>query len=157
MNHPYTRNFKYATEPEPNFPTESLRFIGLISLMDPPRPQALDAMIKCKCASIKVIMVTGDHPLTAKAIARKVGIFTKREVVEITENIKFVPVETDKAILMSGDVLRNTDRFQLDAILYNYSEIVFARTSPKQKLNIVEGCQRLGQIGKTDSINLTIN
>ena len=149
MNHPYTCDFKYATEPQPNFPTENLRFIGFISLLDPPRPQALDAVIKCKNASIKVIMVTGDHPLTAKTIAKKVGIFTEREVVEITENMKFTPVDPDKAILMSGDVLRNIERVRLDAILHNYSEIVFARTSPKQKLSIVEGCQRLGQIGNT--------
>lgn len=51
-----------------------LRFVGMISLTDPPRPSVPDAVSKCRSAGIRVIMVTGDHPVTALAIARKVGI-----------------------------------------------------------------------------------
>ena len=51
--------------------------MGLISMIDPPRPGVLDAVQLCREAGIKVVMVTGDHPITAKAIARKVGIISE--------------------------------------------------------------------------------
>merc|ERR1712012_1450024 len=54
---------------EVNFPIEGLRFVGLMSMIDPPRAAVPDAVAKCRSAGIKVIMVTGDHPITAKAIA----------------------------------------------------------------------------------------
>ena len=53
-----------------------LRFVGIVSMIDPPRPAVPDAVSKCRSAGIKVIMVTGDHPITAKAIARAVGIIS---------------------------------------------------------------------------------
>ena len=52
---------------EVNFPLEGLRFVGLISMIDPPRAAVPDAVAKCRSAGIKVIMVTGDHPITATA------------------------------------------------------------------------------------------
>lgn len=55
----------------------SLRFVGLISMIDPPRPAVPDAVQKCRAAGIRVVMVTGDHPVTAKAIARSVGIISE--------------------------------------------------------------------------------
>lgn len=58
----FTRAYPFSVEP-PNFPQKGLRFLGFISLMDPPRPQVLDAVGKCRMAGIKVIMVTGDHPV----------------------------------------------------------------------------------------------
>merc|ERR1719445_2343791 len=61
---------------EPNFPLDGLRFVGLMSMIDPPRAAVPDAVAKCRSAGIKVIMVTGDHPITAKAIARSVGIIS---------------------------------------------------------------------------------
>merc|ERR1711981_294723 len=61
---------------EVNFPLESLRFVGLMSMIDPPRAAVPDAVSKCRSAGIKVIMVTGDHPITAKAIAKSVGIIS---------------------------------------------------------------------------------
>merc|ERR1712156_504540 len=60
-----------------NFPLEGLRFVGLMSMIDPPRAAVPDAVTKCRSAGIKVIMVTGDHPITAKAIARSVGIISE--------------------------------------------------------------------------------
>ena len=54
-------------------------FVGLMSMIDPPRAAVPDAVSKCRCAGIKVIMVTGDHPITAKAIARGVGIISEGE------------------------------------------------------------------------------
>merc|ERR1711884_344507 len=59
-----------------NFPVENLRFVGLMSMIDPPRAAVPDAVAKCRSAGIKVIMVTGDHPITAKAIAKSVGIIS---------------------------------------------------------------------------------
>jgi len=66
-----------------NFPLTSLRFVGLMSMIDPPRAAVPDAVAKCRSAGIKVIMVTGDHPITAKAIAKGVGIISENnETVE---------------------------------------------------------------------------
>merc|ERR1712226_1507721 len=62
---------------DPNFPLEGLRFAGLMSMIDPPRAAVPDAVAKCRSAGIKVIMVTGDHPITAKAIAKSVGIISE--------------------------------------------------------------------------------
>merc|ERR1711893_294362 len=61
---------------EMNFPTEALTFVGLISMIDPPRAAVPDAVAKCRSAGIKVIMVTGDHPITAHAISKSVGIIS---------------------------------------------------------------------------------
>ncbi|XP_056674668.1 potassium-transporting ATPase alpha chain 2-like [Monodelphis domestica] len=131
-----------------NFPTSDLCFVGLISLIDPPRSTVPDAVIKCRSAGIKVIMVTGDHPITAKAIARSVGIISANSetVEDIAKRLK-IPVEQvnkreAKAAVVSGMELKEMSPEQLDELLKNHSEIVFARTSPQQKLIIVEGCQR---------------
>lgn len=55
---------------------EGLRFIGLMSMIDPPRAAVPDAVAKCRSAGIRVVMITGDHPITAKAIAKSVGIIS---------------------------------------------------------------------------------
>lgn len=68
--------FKFNAD-DPNFPCEGLRFVGLMSMIDPPRAAVPDAVAKCRSAGIKVIMVTGDHPITAKAIAKSVGIISE--------------------------------------------------------------------------------
>ncbi|RWS28523.1 Sodium/potassium-transporting ATPase subunit alpha-like protein [Leptotrombidium deliense] len=79
---------------EPNFPLENMRFIGLVSMIDPPRAAVPDAVAKCRSAGIKVIMVTGDHPITAKAIARSVGIISEgNETVEDIAARLNIPVE----------------------------------------------------------------
>ena len=137
---------------EPNFPLENLRFIGLMSMIDPPRAAVPDAVGKCRSAGIKVIMVTGDHPITAKAIARSVGIISEGTLtVEDIAAEKGIPVEEVNkdealAVVVHGGELKDIESAQLDEILMNHTEIVFARTSPQQKLIIVEGCQRMGAI-----------
>ena len=55
-----------------NFPLEGLRFVGLMSMIDPPRAAVPDAVNKCRSAGIKVIMVTGDHPITAKVMLNRI-------------------------------------------------------------------------------------
>lgn len=117
-------------------------------------------------------MVTGDHPITAKAIAKSVGIISEgSETVEDIAMRLNIPVEQvnprcvhpvssaylnlnpasiycsdAKAAVVHGGDLRDYTQEQLDDVLYYHKEIVFARTSPQQKLFIVEGCQRQGQI-----------
>ncbi|XP_012863353.3 potassium-transporting ATPase alpha chain 2-like [Echinops telfairi] len=135
-----------------NFPTSNLCFVGLLSLIDPPRSSVPDAVAKCRNAGIKVIMVTGDHPITAKAIARSVGIISANsETADDTAKRLNIAVEQvnqrdAKAAVVTGMELKDMSSEQLDEILANHSEIVFARTSPQQKLTIVEGCQRLGAV-----------
>ncbi|XP_006146786.1 potassium-transporting ATPase alpha chain 2 [Tupaia chinensis] len=131
-----------------NFPTSDLCFVGLLSMIDPPRSTVPDAVTKCRSAGIKVIMVTGDHPITAKAIAKSVGIISANsETVEdiarrLNIAVEQVNKEDAKAAVVTGLELKDMNPEQLDELLTNYSEIVFARTSPQQKLIIVEGCQR---------------
>lgn len=75
-------DYPFDSEAE-NFPLTGLRFVGLMSMIDPPRAAVPDAVAKCRSAGIKVIMVTGDHPITAKAIAKGVGIISEgNETVE---------------------------------------------------------------------------
>merc|ERR1711876_26329 len=138
-----------------NFPIDGLRFVGLMSMIDPPRAAVPDAVSKCRSAGIKVIMVTGDHPITAKAIAKSVGIISAdnmtvedlaeqkgKKVEDMTLDEKR---EAHAAVVHGGELKEITDK-DLDEILMYHSEIVFARTSPQQKLIIVEGCQRMGAI-----------
>ena len=147
----YGDDFEYDPD-EVNFPLEGLRFVGLMSLIDPPRAAVPDAVSKCRSAGIKVIMVTGDHPITAKAIAKSVGIISEgNETVEDIATRLNIPLEEvdprqAHAAVVHGGELKDLTSDQLDEILIHHTEIVFARTSPQQKLIIVEGCQRMGAI-----------
>jgi sodium/potassium-transporting ATPase subunit alpha len=135
-----------------NFPLTGLRFVGLMSMIDPPRSAVPDAVAKCRSAGIKVIMITGDHPITAKAIAKGVGIISEgNETVEDIAARLNCPVNSvnprdAKACVIHGSDLREMSPSQIDSVLMHHTEIVFARTSPQQKLIIVEGCQRQGAI-----------
>lgn len=143
--------YKFDSD-EPNFPLSGMRFVGLMSMIDPPRAAVPDAVAKCRSAGIKVIMVTGDHPITAKAIAKSVGIISEgNETVEDIAQRLNIPVSEvnprdAKAAVVHGTELRDLSSDLLDEILRYHTEIVFARTSPQQKLIIVEGCQRMGAI-----------
>uniref|UniRef100_A0A8C3J6S9 ATPase Na+/K+ transporting subunit alpha 2 n=1 Tax=Calidris pygmaea TaxID=425635 RepID=A0A8C3J6S9_9CHAR len=147
----FPRGFRFDAD-EVNFPTSNLCFVGLMSMIDPPRAAVPDAVGKCRSAGIKVIMVTGDHPITAKAIAKGVGIISEgNETVEDIAARLNIPVSQvnpreAKACVVHGSDLKDMTSEQLDEILKNHTEIVFARTSPQQKLIIVEGCQRQGAI-----------
>ena len=143
----------YPFDPEEeNFPLHGLRFVGLMSMIDPPRAAVPDAVLKCRSAGIKVIMVTGDHPITAKAIARSVGIISEGQ--ETVEDIaarrncavRDVNPREARAAVVNGGEIKELSEKALDDILMYHTEIVFARTSPQQKLIIVEGCQRMGAI-----------
>merc|ERR1711971_947146 len=147
----YPRGYPFDPDEE-NFPLEGLRFVGLMSMIDPPRAAVPDAVVKCRSAGIKVIMVTGDHPITAKAIARSVGIISDgQETVEDIAARRNIPVEEvnpreARAAVIHGGEIKDLSEKALDEVLMYHSEIVLARTSPQQKLIIVEGCQRMGAI-----------
>ncbi|GAA6070354.1 sodium/potassium-transporting ATPase subunit alpha-3a, partial [Tachysurus ichikawai] len=147
----YPKGFAFDTD-DVNFQTDNLCFVGLMSMIDPPRAAVPDAVGKCRSAGIKVIMVTGDHPITAKAIAKGVGIISEgNETVEDIAARLNIPVSQvnprdAKACVIHGSDLKDLSQEQMDDILKNHTEIVFARTSPQQKLIIVEGCQRQGAI-----------
>merc|ERR1719430_1157799 len=143
----YPKGYAFDTEAE-NFPLTDLTFVGLMAMIDPPRAAVPDAVTKCRSAGIKVIMVTGDHPITAKAIAKSVGIISEgNETIEDIATRLNIPLEEvnprdAKAAVIHGGELKELGEAQLDEILIHHTEIVFARTSPQQKLIIVEGCQR---------------
>jgi len=147
----YPKGYPFDADEE-NFPLSGLRFVGLMSMIDPPRAAVPDAVGKCRSAGIKVIMVTGDHPITAKAIAKGVGIISEgNETVEdiaarLNVNAADVNPRDAKACVVHGSDLRDMTPAMIDDILRHHTEIVFARTSPQQKLIIVEGCQRMGAI-----------
>jgi sodium/potassium-transporting ATPase subunit alpha len=102
---------------------EDLVLLGLVGLEDPPRPEVPEAIRKCKEAGIKVIMVTGDHPHTARAIARQIGLTETHDPVELT-----------------GEQLRHLSDIQLQLAL-DAPEILFARVSADQKTRIVRALQ----------------
>jgi sodium/potassium-transporting ATPase subunit alpha len=112
---------------------DGMTFVGLVSMIDPPRDSVPGALETCKRAGIKVAMVTGDHPRTAAAIARKIGLLTRQAE------------EEGRSVVIHGDKLRDMSDTELDIAL-THDEIVFARTSPAQKLRIVEGLQRAGHV-----------
>jgi sodium/potassium-transporting ATPase subunit alpha len=147
----FPRGFEFS-DTDVNFPLNGLCFIGLMSLIDPPRANVPEAVTKCRTAGIKIIMVTGDHPITAKAIAKAVGIIGPESLTpdDIAERdgipVEEVPVDSASAVVVHGQRLLEMSDKEIDFVLSHYKEIVFARTSPTQKLRIVEGCQRAGRV-----------
>ena len=103
-----------------------LTFMGLVGMIDPPRPEAKDAVAICRKAGIKPVMITGDHVVTASAIAKELGIL----------------LEGDRAI--TGAVLDAMTDTELDAQVEQIS--VYARGSPENKIRIVKAWQRKGQV-----------
>uniref|UniRef100_A0A1I8J7L3 Cation_ATPase_N domain-containing protein n=1 Tax=Macrostomum lignano TaxID=282301 RepID=A0A1I8J7L3_9PLAT len=147
----YPDNYKYNTETV-NFPLTGYRFVGLMSMIDPPRAAVPYAVEKCRSAGIRVVMVTGDHPITAAAIARGVGIISPNSrTPESLAKERGVPVESvnpaeAEARVVNGGQLKDMSADELVEIIRQHREIVFARTSPQQKLIIVEAFQKLGNI-----------
>lgn len=103
-----------------------LTFMGLVGMIDPPRPEAKEAVALCRKAGIKPVMITGDHVVTASAIARELGILT----------------DEDKAI--TGTELDAMDEATLDKEVEHIA--VYARVSPENKIRIVKAWQKKGQV-----------
>jgi len=147
--HEYPIGYQFDIE-EVNFPLDNLRFLGLVSMIDPPRGTVPDAINKCRMAGIKVIMVTGDHPVTAKAIAKSVGIISAGSktiedvALEQRTTVDRVNPRLANAAVVNGAQIKDLTANELEDVVRYHSEIVFARTSPQQKLITVEACQNLG-------------
>ncbi|KAJ1526859.1 hypothetical protein ONE63_008417 [Megalurothrips usitatus] len=145
----FPKGFKFTGK---NTPRKDLVFLGLMALEDPPRETVPDAVAKCRRAGIKVVMITGDHPTTAKSIAKEVGIFSAdQKIASDVARARKVPVEEVRAeeaacLLMTGPEIADYTKERLAVLLSRFPEIVFARTSPTQKLLIVESFQSLGHI-----------
>jgi calcium-translocating P-type ATPase len=105
-----------------------LCFIGLVAMLDPARPEVLAAVANCHKAGIRIIVITGDHPVTGSAIARGVGIGDEQS-----------PVVTGEQLERMGDD-------ELDRLLREGKEIIFARASPEAKLRIAEALQAERQV-----------
>jgi len=102
-----------------------LQFLGLASIIDPPREEVFEAVKQCKTAGIIPVMITGDHPITARTIAERIGI-----------------LNSEKDLVISGQELALLDN---DTFLARVEKIrVYARVSPEQKLHIVKTLQEKG-------------
>ncbi|EGZ19432.1 putative hydrolase [Phytophthora sojae] len=144
---------------EGNFPSDSLCFVGMAAIMDPPRDDVPEAIAKCKDAGIKVFMVTGDHPLTARAIATEIGLLddpdNMLELVSANEAAELPDdLYTYDSAVVHGGVINSLSDDDLKAIL-RLKSVVFARTTPQHKLQIVQASQELGEcVGVTgDGVN----
>lgn len=104
---------------------QDLIFIGLVGMIDPPRPEVQKAVATCRGAGIRPVMITGDHPVTARRIAQDLGILGEGRV-------------------MTGPDLASASREDLDRLVEEVA--VFARVAPEQKLQIVEALQRRGHV-----------
>lgn len=112
-------------ELSPEVVEDGLKFLGLVGLVDPPRPEAFDAVALCKAAGITPVMITGDHPSTARAVASRLGIIAQGDQV------------------MSGSELA---RLPLEAFENQVEEVrVYARVAPEQKIKIVRALQDQGE------------
>jgi len=116
-----------ATRPDagPGDAEGAMTFLGLVGMFDPPRPEAKEAIETCERAGIRVMMITGDHPLTAEAIARELGLLKNGRV-------------------LTGAELANLDDAALREELATVD--VCARVSPADKMRVVEALQKCGQV-----------
>ncbi|MEU6526801.1 cation-transporting P-type ATPase [Streptomyces sp. NPDC046924] len=118
-------------DPRPGRATaeSELTLLGLVGMLDPPRSEVSDAVAACRRARIRIVMVTGDHPLTAEAVARRVGIVTG-------------PAPT----VVTGAEFEALDDDDLDALLDRPVELLLCRVSPEDKMRVVAGLHRRGEV-----------
>ncbi len=105
---------------------EGLTFLGLVGMMDAPRTDAVKAIERCKKAGIQVVMITGDHKLTAMAVAREMGILAEGERALTGEELDHIPEE---------DLIRDVEHIK-----------VYARVSPEHKMRIVDAWKKKGHV-----------
>jgi Ca2+-transporting ATPase len=108
---------------------DDLTFLGLVAMMDPPRPEVIEAVGKCHRAGIRIVMITGDYGLTAESIARRIGI---------------TPSEGPQARIITGFELDTMSGQALQEALQN--DAIFARVAPEHKLRVVSALQEMGHV-----------
>jgi sodium/potassium-transporting ATPase subunit alpha len=144
----YPEDFSFDKKAK-SYPLSDFVFVGLASLQDPPKHGIREAIGCCRAAGIKVIMVIGDHPLTAEAIGRKINLMlsdTKAMVAKSKgRTLEEIGEDEYNAILVHGDQIDSMTDAEWDNIFWK-DEIIFARTSPKHKLEIVRRAQGMGNI-----------
>lgn len=106
-----------------------LNFLGIAGMKDPPRPEVPRAIEKCRRAGIRIVMVTGDFGGTARAVAQEIGMVLDR-----------------RTPLLTGEQVSRMSEVQLRQLLKGKGDMIFARTSPEEKLRIVKALQNLGHI-----------
>ena len=121
-----SRQVDQTTESIDHDDISGLAFAGIQAIVDPPRPEAAAAIAACRTAGVRVKMITGDHPLTAEAIAEQIGIVDMRESA------------------VTGADLETMSDTELIAVAGHTN--VFARVSPEQKLRLVEALQADGHV-----------
>ncbi|MDD7522850.1 MAG: HAD-IC family P-type ATPase, partial [Clostridiales bacterium] len=110
----------------PSFLEQNLTFIGIVGMIDPVRPEAIEAVRQCRSAGIRPIMITGDHRDTAAAIAKQIGIIT------------------DSSEVLTGAELSEMSDEELDACIEKYG--AYARVQPEHKVRIVTAWQKRGKV-----------
>jgi sodium/potassium-transporting ATPase subunit alpha len=119
---------------------QNLTFLGLVAMMDPPRHEVPEAIARCRQAGVRTIMITGDHPLTALAIARQIGLAPKESR---AESVGFCPViEGHQVETMSDEALRRL----LTPTSPDEAEPVFARMAPRHKMRVVSVLKDMGEV-----------
>ena len=117
-----------AQPPERDDAESGLCFLGLVTMQDPPRAAVADAVARCHAAGIRIIVITGDHPLTAAAIAGQVGIGGKDPLIVNAQPFDHRHEQEVREILATG------------------REVIFARASPETKLQIAEALRSEGHV-----------
>ncbi|MGQ9681859.1 MAG: cation-translocating P-type ATPase [Anaerolineae bacterium] len=108
---------------------QNLTFLGLVAMMDPPRPEVARAVELCHQAGVRIIMITGDYGLTAESVARRVGI-----------------VKGDRVRTVTGVELEQMPESELQRVLRDEPEVIFARVSPEHKLRVVSALKALDEV-----------
>ncbi|BBX82146.1 cation-translocating P-type ATPase [Mycolicibacterium aubagnense] len=117
-----------ANPPDRDQVERDLTLLGLVAMIDPPRPEVPAAVADCHAAGIRIIIITGDHGLTAAAIAGQVGIIL------------------GEPTIVSGDELDQMSEATLDQLLAGPTELIFARSSPEAKLRIADALRATGHV-----------
>jgi P-type Ca2+ transporter type 2C len=108
---------------------QDLTFLGLMAMMDPPRPEVEEAMQVFRQASVRMVMITGDYGLTAESLARRIGL-----------------IEKPDPLIMTGAELDELNDLELSAVITKGQEVIFARMAPEHKLRLVAAFQAQGEV-----------
>jgi len=134
--------------PAATVPDEALesgqRFLGLLGLYDPPRPEVPDAIRQCREAGIKVTMITGDYGLTAQAIAQQIGLLDPPS--SLGGSTAQQQANADPVRVIEGSTLAQISEVHLHQLLKYRRRLVFARMAPEQKLRLVQAYRALGEV-----------